>query len=143
MPPARATSRTEFGPGAWQRFVHAAAVRFLFLKFRLTSSGKVTLAEVTVKRARNFQTEMRLQNKTPDNGPGFFAQMRAASEVIVQTKAQVVCVQAIVDAGDRIGAAAEIHVEILDLRRPAGRKADLHTDAAGPTNKSLAFVEVA
>ena len=56
--------------------------------------GNVTRAEITVnehsniKCARNFQPEMRLQNKHPGNEPGFFARTRAASEMIVQTKAQ-------------------------------------------------------
>src|SRR5262245_6763336 len=69
--------------------------------------------------------------------------MRMASEVIVQTKSQVARLQTIVHPGDRKGTAAEIHIEIFNLRRPARRKAILQAETAGPTNESFAVVETA
>lgn len=63
------------------------------------------------------------------------------SKVIIHAKAQIACLQPIVDTSDRVGAAAEVHVEIFNFRGPIGCKADFHTKATGPTDKCFAFVE--
>ena len=94
------------------------------------------------KGTQNFPNGTRGQQKTPDDA-GFFRRMREASEVIVHTKAQVARLQTIVDAGDRVGTAAEIHIEIFNLRRPVLRKAILQANTAGPADESLAFRETA
>src|SRR5262249_26321753 len=44
-------------------------------------------------------------------------------------------------AGDRKGSAAEIHVQILDLRCPIGREADFHTEASRPAHTRFAFLK--
>jgi len=52
------------------------------------------------------------QNKTSGAGPEVFAlnKFLSVSEVIVHAEAQKARVQAVVHAGDRVGAACEIHV---------------------------------
>src|SRR6185437_4528481 len=62
------------------------------------------------------------------------------SEVVVHPESQVTCLQPVIDAGDRVRAAAEVHVEILDFRRPVRRKADFHTGAAGPPHECLVLL---
>src|SRR4029079_988639 len=47
----------------------------------------------------------------------------------------------VVHAGDRVGAACEIHVEVLKLRGPVLGEAILDARAGGPTDQSLILFE--
>src|SRR6185312_2526908 len=60
-----------------------------------------------------------------------------ASEVVVHAEAQVARAQAVVVAGQRERAAAEICIEIFDARRPVRRKADFHAGAQRPAEQSV------
>ena len=56
------------------------------------------------------------KRKTPDKGAGVVQSVSVrASKVIVHAETKIACLQPIIDTGDRISAAAEIHVEVLDL----------------------------
>src|SRR5579862_1120346 len=84
------------------------------------------------------------QTKTPGaNARGFCPRVErdVASEVIIDAEAEDVRLQPVVHAGDGEGAVAEIHVEVFDLGRPVGGKADFHAEAAGPAEFGLGFVE--
>src|SRR5262245_51387053 len=65
------------------------------------------------------------------------------SEVIVHAEAQITGLQPIVRAGECVEAAAEIHVEVLDLGRPIRRKTDFHAETGSPAKMSLAFIKAA
>src|SRR6185437_14027807 len=78
--------------------------------------------------------------KNPGNRAGVFANNAIEiSEVVVHAESQITCLQSVVAAGYRVGAAAKIHVEVLDFRRPIRREADLHAGTAGPADDCLVF----
>src|SRR5262249_23302697 len=111
--------------------------------FQFASGTEATSGECSFDSAASpteLANSAREKIKTPNNVPGFFVEMRMASEVIVQPKSQVAGLQTIVDPGDRIGTAAEIHIEIFNFRRPVRRKAILQAETTGPTDESFAFV---
>src|SRR4029078_6757590 len=63
----------------------------------------------------------------------------SVSEVIVHAEEQMTRVQSVVHAGDRVGAACEIHVKIFDLRRPILRESLLQGGARRPGEKGFFF----
>ena len=74
--------------------------------------------------------------------PGFaLKKFLHVSEVIVHAEAQEARVQSVVHAGDRVGAAREIHVKVLNLRRPILRKSVLQAGTGGPADKRLVLIE--
>src|SRR5207342_1408243 len=77
-------------------------------------------------------------DKSPGQTTGAFLRV---SEVIVHAEAQEARVQSVVHAGDRVGAACEIHVKVLNLRRPILRKSVLQAGAGGPADKRLVLIE--
>src|SRR3954468_2251724 len=72
---------------------------------------------------------------------GFARDVWLGSEVIVQADAYDVGLIGVARAGDGVAAAAQIHVEILDLGRPVLRDAHFATEADGPAKPGTAFAE--